>query len=269
MIEEFSNTTTSPSLNPIAVIILMVIIAYVYHHWPTYEHKMKASVKKIGNTVKAQTTDAQATIDSVHNRLGNIVQRHTNGFPKQLSTIFGKHVMIVGGTNNGKSTFKAFLAAYLRQKYPNCLIITIDPHYREKDMVPVDEVYGQGRDYKNIIEGGQHLITELNRRYEDYGNGVDEFIPTFVFVDELTAISQNTKDFRPIQHQISCEGRKVGIFLFLNTHSLQVGATGFEKMSDLYDNFTIIRVKQPNAYLEYADENGNTHKIGIKFWPVI
>lgn len=264
MIEE---TTVQPSLNPFVVILFLIVIFYVYHNWPDYKRNIKDQVGKLGEN----NTNTQSLIERVHTSLNTVVlhRSSTDEFPKQLRSIHKKHVMIVGGTGNGKSTFKAFLATYLRQQFPNCLIITIDPHFREKDMVPVDEMYGQGRDYQNIIDGGQQILTELNRRYEDYGKGIDDFIPTFVFVDELTAISQNTKDFRPIQHQISCEGRKVGIFLFLNVHSLQVSATGFERMSDLYENFVIFKVNKPYAYLEYVDENGNPQKEKIKFWPVL
>lgn len=195
------------------------------------------------------------------------LSRQTNQTKSIITTyLLKKHIFVVGGTDFGKTTFMRFLTQLIIEYVSGVKFIVIDPHHsiNEKESF-AEDAYGRKRNWDEIEEVAHTILEELDSRADKFSEGLDVGPTVYICVDELPAVSSNTKNFSKMVHTVSCEGRKFKMFLVLNTQSLLVNATGFKNASDFYMNFLVIRVHKPKATITYVDELGDEQTVTIPF----
>lgn len=189
--------------------------------------------------------------------LTSIVVGSSQKQEKQERCFFkGKHVMVVGSTGKGKSSFVEYMLHHILQHNPETSFLIINPHHR-KGQWGLPKCVGSERNYKEIEQIFPKILDTLTDRYKEYFADKDlTHAPLYIIIDELPAIAQNTsKDsLGNMLRQISSEGRKVNIFLILLTQSTMVKYVGFERASDMLENFIRVTVAQPK--FTYATEIG-------------
>lgn len=231
-------------LNIFLVIGVIAAIAFLYQKWP--EITSASTLEKLQDMQK-QMKKVRDKVAEFGETNGEYKGKGEDGFWGFLS----RHLFVVGGTGAGKSTFLRYLYWKLVGLYPDAQVLSINPHHRDKDGIPVKKVVGAGRDYSEIPEVSEMIIGELDSRFPKYRNDEPFGPPLFIFIDELPAITaymdkMKSTAFRDMVFQVSCEGRKVGIFLIISTQGMNVESTGFKNRSDFYDNFYEVRVNQPH-----------------------
>lgn len=157
---------------------------------------------------------------------------------EELLDVKTAHTNIVGATGDGKTVLARAIMAY-RAKQDNVVFCIVDPHAAYGvwgDM----QVHGKGRNYAQIEDVLNQVLSEMNRRYFVYANEPDvQFSELNVFVDEVPAIATHCKKvWTEFVSQISSEGRKVNIRLTTMAQSNLVELFGIKGRSDLLRNFT-------------------------------
>jgi DNA helicase HerA-like ATPase len=177
--------------------------------------------------------------------------------------------MVIGSTGKGKSTFVEYMLHHILHHSPDAKFIIINPHHR-KGQWGLTSCIGKERNYPEIEKAFPKILELLTNRYKEYFEDKDLLhAPIYIIIDELPAIAQNTtKDsLGSMLKQISSEGRKVQIYLILLTQSTMVKQTGFERASDMLENFIRVTVSQPNfTYVTEIDgvEQERTSTFGIQ-----
>lgn len=156
---------------------------------------------------------------------------------KPLPLLTGRHVLIAGPTGAGKT----HAANYLLQAREN--VTVLDPHDDGATWAAHCRVIGGGRDFHAIGDSIKGAAELLDNRFKmrELGPGA-HFDPVTLAIDELPAIVAHDPDVSKQLMQIGMEGRKVGIFLILLTHSVLVRSLGIEGQGDLRDNFATVKL---------------------------
>lgn len=156
------------------------------------------------------------------------------------------HMMLVGNSGSGKSV----LSKYLAWK-ANCTCVVIDPHRRPKDWEGL-MVVGAGRDFKLIAQFFTALVELMDQRYDLYAEGVEDFEPLVVIIDEFLAIVEN-KHSQQICVEAFCllvrEARKVCIQLMILAQGNEVEALKIKGIGSIRKNLV------PVFLGEFAIEN--------------
>lgn len=169
---------------------------------------------------------------------------------------YGYHLLISGSTGTGKSTYVEYALTQIINSMSNAKFIVINPHHR-KGQWGLGNVIGGGRNYTEIEQGIVDILTLMNERYEKYYNDSSStFSDVFIIIDELPAIIANTEKglVGNALKQLSSEARKVNMWLMILSQSKLVKQLGFERASDMLDNFVCVKVTKPKAIYDIDGE---------------
>lgn len=171
------------------------------------------------------------------------------------------HAMIAGGTGTGKTTFaRIVLGERLRQGYSG---LVIDPKGKDWYGLPV---VGGGRKFGEILSALDSVRQEMDRRFDAYGNGVRDFEPLVVLVDEVPDIMEACRDDRRrvvdgrwmrFVKQLGSLAREVQISVVLLTQSPLVEDVGMN--SAMRKNFTRVALGDEAPAL-IADDTDAKHR---------
>jgi len=143
------------------------------------------------------------------------------------------HLMIVGSTGEGKSTLANWL---LSEYFADSDIQIIDPHYKPGTWGN-RQVIGKGRRYEEIESAFNSLTTEMDKRYQDRGQGRSDWQPLTIAIDEFPSIVANTETVKDSLILLSQEARKVGMRIILLSQGSEVKVLGLEGKGSQRDNF--------------------------------
>lgn len=169
--------------------------------------------------------------------------------PPKKPKWYGYHLLIYGSTGSGKSTYAEYALHQIQQALPNAQYIIINPHHR-KGQWGLETCIGGGRDYAHIEKVMGTLLQRMEQRYKIYYEDCTAtFDDLFIIIDELPAITTNTTKgvVGNTLKQLSSEARKVNMWLIVLSQSKLVKQLGFDRASDMLDNFVSIQVQQPVA----------------------
>lgn len=175
----------------------------------------------------------------------------------KLPIWYGRHLLVYGSTGKGKSTYAEYALRRIQKSIPEATFVIINPHHR-KGQWGLEHCLGAGRNYAEIEAGIGQIVELMDGRYKIYyEDSKADFTDIFVVIDELPAITANTEKGKVSQalKQISSEARKVKIWLIIISQSKLVRQLGFEKASDMLENFIFINVAQPEAKYEIDGDN--------------
>jgi hypothetical protein len=190
--------------------------------------------------------------------LGSIFQKVGKGTVSGLTSLYkpytkpqwyGYHLLIYGSTGKGKSTYVEYALHHLQKALPNAQYIIINPHHR-KGQWGLNHCIGGGRDYTEIEQAMGDVLLLMEERYKLYYEDCNAtFNDIYIIIDELPAIIANTSKgvVGNTLKQLSSEARKVNLWLVVLSQSRLVKQLGFDRASDMLDNFVFIEVKQPVA----------------------
>jgi hypothetical protein len=171
------------------------------------------------------------------------------------------HIMVVGSTGAGKSTFvKGML--YQLSRYGK--VVIIDPHIRFH--WPIDTI-GYGLNFAAISYSFDYLINEMMFRFKR-ANEDKDYKPEhlYIVVDEFPAIySELGANATNFISKLAQQGRKVNMHLILLTQSDLVKAIGLEGNGKVRDNFITIYLGLEATQLckEYYEIKNNEE------WPCV
>lgn len=156
------------------------------------------------------------------------------------------HVLVAGETGSGKSNaLLALLAVRPR-------VVVLDPHSAGGDWGAA-QVIGAGRNFEAIRAYMDDMGQMLRARYAQRAEGVMDFEPLTVAVDEMPAIVEAIgREIATVWREWLREGRKVGLFLALSTQSMRVRTLGIEGERDLLENFNCVLVLGDLARQQYG-----------------
>lgn len=155
------------------------------------------------------------------------------------------HALIAGPTGAGKSTAMRHL---LRAREN---IVVIDPHSTRDDW-PGATVIGAGRNFEEIEGYMRSMQSLLSERYEARADGVRDFEPITVGLDEMPAIIASLgRSIEDTWREWLREGRKVGLDLIVSTQSIRVRSLGIQGEGDLLENFALVLALGQTALREY------------------
>jgi len=145
------------------------------------------------------------------------------------------HMMILGETGSGKSVLCKYFASEL--KIP---CIALDPHASPHDWQGA-KVVGQGRDYQAIGDELAKLVELMDARYKQRDQGVSQFAPLGVILDEFPAVASELGKAatNPVK-LIVREARKVNIKLILLAQGSEVKTLGIEGEGSLRESFAVV-----------------------------
>ena len=153
----------------------------------------------------------------------------------QTPNLTGKHVLIIGPTESGKShTLK-----YLLNTTPGEIHV-LDPHSSPHKWPTNCQVHGGARKFNEIQTILDYTLKELQNRAEQLEQGTDNFTPLTIALDEQPSIVENVPNATETFGTISREGRKFKIFLNVATQSDRVKTLGINGEGDILDNFAKI-----------------------------
>ncbi len=168
--------------------------------------------------------------------------------------------LIVGAKDTGKTTLLKHVIAR-RLSWSHVLIL--DPHSHPSRWPPGCQIVGTERQFDQIANALQALMSLMNKRYRDIGKGLvqeGEHESVTVIIDEWRAIVyQLGKSAADAIKTLLVESRKTNINMFVGTHSERVKALGIEGEGDLKDGFVMVRLRinqatnQRSATLDYGD----------------
>ena len=125
------------------------------------------------------------------------------------------HLLIVGNTGDGKTVTLRALQRGIAAKGGQLFLISPKAQ-RSKDCAAA----GYGCDYQAIGVAMAHFTDLLKQRYQDFANGVEDFSPIYITVDEWPTIRKRLKEIAPaFMEDISNMGREAGIHLIILTQS--------------------------------------------------
>jgi hypothetical protein len=169
---------------------------------------------------------------------------------------YGYHLLIYGSTGKGKSTYVEYALQHIQKSIPDAQFIVVNPHHR-KGQWGLNECIGGGRDYASIESALTNILALMETRYQEYYEDCNAtFNDIFIVIDELPAITSNTSKgaVGNTMKQLSSEARKVNMWLIVLSQSKLVKQLGFERASDMLDNFVFIEVKKPVASYTIEDD---------------
>lgn len=147
------------------------------------------------------------------------------------------HLMILGETGSGKSTICKYLVSQVNAP---CLII--DPHAAPTDWRGFN-VIGSGRNYGDIATEFERLATLMQSRYEQRDQGVTQFDPLIVIIDEFPAIASSLgKGATDTVKLLAREARKVSIRMCLLSQGAEVKTLGLEGEGSIRECFAMLRL---------------------------
>lgn len=153
------------------------------------------------------------------------------------SSLKKPHLMILGETGSGKSTICKFLVSKVNAP---CLII--DPHASPTDWRGFN-VVGSGRNYGAIATEFDRLANLMQSRYEARDNGVTQFEPLIVIIDEFPAIASSLgKGATDTVKLLAREARKVSIRMCLLSQGAEVKTLGLEGEGSIRECFAMLRL---------------------------
>jgi hypothetical protein len=153
------------------------------------------------------------------------------------SSLKKPHLMILGETGSGKSTICKYLVSQVNAP---CLII--DPHASPTDWRGFT-VTGSGRNYEAIATEFERLAKLMQIRYEARDNGVTQFDPLIVIIDEFPAIASSLgKGATDTVKLLAREARKVSIRMCLLSQGAEVKTLGLEGEGSIRECFAMLRL---------------------------
>ena len=153
------------------------------------------------------------------------------------SSLKKPHLMILGETGSGKSTICKYLVSQVNAP---CLII--DPHASPTDWRGFT-VTGSGRNYEAIANEFERLANLMQTRYEARDNGVTQFDPLIVIIDEFPAIASSLgKGATDTVKLLAREARKVSIRMCLLSQGAEVKTLGLEGEGSIRECFAMLRL---------------------------
>jgi len=167
------------------------------------------------------------------------------------------HLMIVGSTGEGKSTLANWL---LSEHFNDSNIQIIDPHYKPGTWEN-RPVIGKGRRYEEIETAFDSLTTEMDKRYQDRGQGRTDWQPLTIAIDEFPSIVANTETVKDSLILLGQEARKVGMRIILLSQGAEVKILGLEGKGSQRDNFCQILLGK--AAQKAAKISGDTESLAI------
>jgi hypothetical protein len=167
---------------------------------------------------------------------------------KVLPGFVGRQIVVYGPTGSGKSSVLKALIMH-RQKDD---IVVIDPKYKPGNWPSRSMVIGGGLNWEQIDEGLTTLLNELKCRVKALGQGVTDFRPLTIAVDELSILTQYVPDAGTRLIQLAQLGREVKMFTILTPHSTEVEQMGFQGKGNARENFVYIGLESVNPLDEGA-----------------
>ena len=147
------------------------------------------------------------------------------------------HLMILGETGSGKSTICKYLVSQVNAP---CLII--DPHASPNDWRGF-VVTGSGRNYGDIANEFERLANLMQSRYEQRDQGITQFEPLIVIIDEFPAIASSLgKGATDTVKLLAREARKVSIRMCLLSQGAEVKTLGLEGEGSIRECFAMLRL---------------------------
>jgi energy-coupling factor transporter ATP-binding protein EcfA2 len=147
------------------------------------------------------------------------------------------HLMILGETGSGKSTICKYLVSQV-----NAPCVIIDPHASPTDWKGFT-VIGSGRNYEAIATEFERLATLMQSRYEQRDQGVTQFDPLIVIIDEFPAIASSLgKGATDTVKLLAREARKVSIRMCLLSQGAEVKTLGLEGEGSIRECFAMLRL---------------------------
>jgi len=220
--------------------IALIVIGIIYVLIKPKKGKGKRADNKVG--IKEDFAKWIARMNSFLGKLSK----------STLPKWYGYHLLIYGSTGTGKSTYVEYTFKQIMDTIPNASFIVLNPHHRQGQW-GLQKCIGGGREYGEIEGGIQAVLELMNTRYQQYyADSKVKFNDVFLVIDELPAITANTKKgvVSEALKQISSEARKVNIWLVVLSQSKLVKQLGFERASDMLENFCMIEVNKP--YVRYS-----------------
>lgn len=147
------------------------------------------------------------------------------------------HLLLVGETNSGKTVAAKAILSYRK----NELIYVLDPHATPTNWNGIRAI-GLGRNYNEISQVMESLLTVLERRYKLLATGKQTvFQPITIVCDEMPSIAHNCgKTSQLFFGTLAREARKVNMRLIILTQSTRVRTIGIEREGDILENLTWI-----------------------------
>jgi len=147
------------------------------------------------------------------------------------------HLMILGETGSGKSTICKYLVSQV-----NAPCVIIDPHASPTDWKGFN-VIGSGRNYDDIANEFERLANLMQSRYEQRDQGVTQFDPLIVIIDEFPAIASSLgKGATDTVKLLAREARKVSIRMCLLSQGAEVKTLGLEGEGSIRECFAMLRL---------------------------
>jgi energy-coupling factor transporter ATP-binding protein EcfA2 len=168
-----------------------------------------------------------------------------------------RHVLLVGSTGGGKSTFLHYLAALHAKQRASVLVIDVDaiagtyPGYR---------VVGCGDDYESAAAGLIIARRELAKRREARRNGQRTFPRMVLLIDEVQDVVREIDAAWSIIEDVIRRGRKLNLWAVIAAQDSQVGTLKLEGKSALLGNLTRVDV-QRQGRSRVALIDGTAHKL--------
>ncbi|MBU1660693.1 MAG: hypothetical protein KKD28_04395 [Chloroflexi bacterium] len=117
-----------------------------------------------------------------------------------------------------------------------------DPHYWPGSWPGWATVIGSGLNWEQIDQALDYLLEKMQSCYQERAQGKNEFPPIVIAVDEISALTDELPDAGTHLIKIAQQGRKVGMFTILTSHSTEVAQMGFAGKGNARENFIFIEL---------------------------